>query len=141
MLNVVVHPANVQDRDGAAEVLTERVRRRFPFIEVIHADAGYQGKRVRQTARKTGSWRVEIVKRPPDATGFVLLAKRVRRWPRTSGGLTAHRRAHPGLDQPQPPPRPRLREPRPDRSGLGPSRHDQDHAKALGKNMNFSDRL
>jgi len=76
MLNVVVHPADIQDRDGAARVLTKRVRRRFPFIEVIYADAGYQGERVRQAARKAGSWRVEIVKRPPDTTGFVVVAKR-----------------------------------------------------------------
>lgn len=75
-MSVVVHPADIQDRDGAAEVLTKRVRRRFPFIEVIFADAGYQGERVRKAARKSGSWRVEIVKRPTGATGFVLVAKR-----------------------------------------------------------------
>ena len=73
---MVVHPANIQDRDGAARVLTKRVRRRFPFIEVIHADAGYQGERVRRTARKSGSWRIEIVKRPTGSQGFVVIAKR-----------------------------------------------------------------
>lgn len=73
---MVVHPANIQDRDGAAQVLTKRVRRRFPFIEVTFADAGYQGERVRETARKTGCWRVEIVKRPSGAEGFVVVAKR-----------------------------------------------------------------
>ena len=76
LLSVVVHPADVQDRDGAVALLTRRVRRRFPFIEVIFADAGYQGERVRKTARKTGRWRVEIVRRPTDATGFVILPKR-----------------------------------------------------------------
>ena len=76
LLSVVVHPANVQDRDGAAQVLTKRVRQRFPFIKVIFADAGYQGERVQQTARKAGCWRVEIVKRPSGAEGFVLVAKR-----------------------------------------------------------------
>ena len=40
MLAVAVHPANVQDGDGAAHVVTKRTRRRFPFIEVIYADAG-----------------------------------------------------------------------------------------------------
>src|SRR2546425_839387 len=34
MLGIVVHPANVHDRDGAAELL-RRTRRLFPFIEVI----------------------------------------------------------------------------------------------------------
>lgn len=71
-----MHPANVQDRDGAAQVLTRRVRRRFPFVEVVFADAGYQGERVRQTARKSGCWRVEIVRRSADAEGFVVIAKR-----------------------------------------------------------------
>ena len=71
-----MHPADIQDRDGAARVLTRRVRRRFPFVEVIFADAGYQGDRVRQTARQSGCWRVEIVRRSKDAKGFVVIAKR-----------------------------------------------------------------
>jgi len=76
LLSVVVHPASVQDRDGAALLLTKRVRRRFPFIEVIFADAGYQGAKGRKAAHRTGRWRVEIVKRPRHAEGFVVLAKR-----------------------------------------------------------------
>lgn len=71
-----MHPANVQDRDGAALVLSKQARRRFPFIEVIFADAGYQGERVQQTARKTGCWRIEIVRRAKHAEGFVVIAKR-----------------------------------------------------------------
>lgn len=73
---MVVHPADVQDRDGAAQVLTKAVRRRFPFIEVVFADSGYQGPRVQEAARKAGRWRVEIVKRPKHAEGFVVIAKR-----------------------------------------------------------------
>lgn len=75
-MSVVVHPASVQDRDGAARVLTERVRRRFPFIDVIFADAGYQGEKAQTAVRQTGRWRLEIVKRPKAADGFVVLAKR-----------------------------------------------------------------
>lgn len=71
----VVHAANVQDRDGAALVLTKSVRRRFPFITTIFADAGYQGPRVRQTVRRSGRWRIEIIKRS-DRTGFLVEAKR-----------------------------------------------------------------
>jgi Transposase DDE domain len=41
LLAVVVHPANVQDRDGA-EPLLRQARRLFPFIERIIGDAGYQ---------------------------------------------------------------------------------------------------
>jgi len=76
LLTVAVHPACVQDRDGAARVLTRRVRRRFPFIKVVFADAGYQGPRVRQTARRSGDWRIEIVRRPDGIKGFEVVAKR-----------------------------------------------------------------
>jgi hypothetical protein len=34
LLNVVIHPADVQDRDGAFHLL-RRARRLFPFIERI----------------------------------------------------------------------------------------------------------
>jgi putative transposase len=91
LLSVAVHPADVQDRDGAARLLTRRVRRRFPFVEVIYADAGYQSERVRQTALKAGCWRVEIVRRAPDAEGFVVIA---RRWivERTLAWISRNRR-------------------------------------------------
>jgi hypothetical protein len=39
MLTAVVHPASVQDRDGAVLVLDERTRRLFPFLETIFADS------------------------------------------------------------------------------------------------------
>lgn len=76
MLLVVVHSAAIQDRDGAALVLTKALRRRFPFIEVIYADAGYRGDRVEEIVRKSGSWRLEIVARGRGAKGFVVQAKR-----------------------------------------------------------------
>jgi len=74
-LTVVVHPADVQDRDGAQLVLDQRTRRLFPFIERIFADAGYQGPRVAQGAARTGAWIVEIVKRN-ELHKFVVLPKR-----------------------------------------------------------------
>jgi hypothetical protein len=43
LLNVVVHSADVQDRDGVRWVLDQRTRCSFPFIERVFADAGYQG--------------------------------------------------------------------------------------------------
>jgi transposase len=76
LLNVAVHPASVQDRDGIKQVLTKRVRRRFPLLEVIFADAGYQGPRVREAVRKSGAWRIEIVKRPDAQKGFAVISKR-----------------------------------------------------------------
>jgi len=40
LLTVVVHPADVQDRDGACQV-QRTARRQFAFVECIFADAGY----------------------------------------------------------------------------------------------------
>jgi len=76
LLRVVVHSADIQDRDGAALLLDKRTRRRFPFIERIYADGGYQGARVRAAAARTGTWKIEIVKRSDRAKGFVVLPKR-----------------------------------------------------------------
>jgi len=72
-LNVAVHPANVQDRDGAFHLL-RRARRLFPFIECIFADGGYAGGKMALTVWRTGVWRLQIVKRS-DA-GFEVLPKR-----------------------------------------------------------------
>ena len=74
MLGIVVHAGDVQDRDGAHELL-RRTRRRFPFIEVIYADGGYQGPKMAKTVAKTGAWRIEIVKRN-DVPRFEVLPKR-----------------------------------------------------------------
>ena len=91
MLNVVVHSADIQDRDGAALVLDKRTRRQFPFIERIYADGGYQGSRVRAAAARTGTWKIEIIKRSDIARGFVVLPKR---WvvERTLAWISCHRR-------------------------------------------------
>ena len=55
LLAVIVHPANVQDRDGAESLLQE-ARRSFPFIERIIAGAGYQGRKMEAAIARTGTW-------------------------------------------------------------------------------------
>jgi transposase len=75
LLNVVIHAADVQDRDGARLVLDRRTRRLFPFIERIFADAGYQGPALAAAVAKTGTWTLEIVKRN-ELHRFVVLPKR-----------------------------------------------------------------
>lgn len=89
LLAVVVHGAEVQDRDGAKLVL-EKVRRRFPRLKRIWADGGYAGALVDWAAR-CGRWVLDIVKRPADGKGFVLLP---RRWvvERTFGWFSKYRR-------------------------------------------------
>lgn len=76
MLSVAVHPANIQDRDGVALVLDRRTRRLFPFIERIFADGGYQGPKAAAAAARTGTWVIDIVKRPDTAIGFEVVPKR-----------------------------------------------------------------
>ena len=88
-LRLVVHPASIQDRDGLGLVCA-RIRRRFPWLQHLFADAGYQGEvAVGVAARER--LRLEIVKRPRDAEGFHLLP---RRWviERTFAWLGRNRR-------------------------------------------------
>ena len=70
----MIHPANVQDRDGAIPLL-RAARRLFPFVEVIFADGAYQGWTTAAAVAGTGRWRLEIVKRG-QAAGFEPLPKR-----------------------------------------------------------------
>jgi transposase len=74
LLNVVVHPADVQDRDGALGLL-RRARRLFPFIERIFADGGYAGRKMALVVWRTGTWKLQVVKRSA-AAGFEILPKR-----------------------------------------------------------------
>ena len=74
LLNVVVHPADVQDRDGAL-LLLRRARRLFPFIKRIFADGGYAGEKMALVVWRTGAWKLEIVKRS-NVPGFEVLPKR-----------------------------------------------------------------
>lgn len=71
---MVVHAANIQDRDGAQLVITKLVGR-FPRLVLIWADGGYAGQLV-QWARQLGGWLLEIVKRSDDVKGFVVLPHR-----------------------------------------------------------------
>jgi len=73
---VVVHTANIQDREGARFVL-EQVKGKgtFPRLQLIWADAAYSGKLV-DWANSICGWVLEIVKRSDDIKSFKLLPKR-----------------------------------------------------------------
>ncbi|MCW5747360.1 MAG: transposase [Alphaproteobacteria bacterium] len=83
------HPADVQDRDGA-HTLLRQARRRFPVIERIYGDGGYQGPQIAAVVAATGNWRLEIVK-CSDAAGFNVLPKR-RIVERTFAWIATYRR-------------------------------------------------
>ena len=44
-MRVIVHSAAIQDRDGAGLVL-DKIRRRFPWLELVWADGGYNSWQV-----------------------------------------------------------------------------------------------
>ena len=74
-LRVVVHSAAIQDRDGAALVL-DRIRQRFNWLELVWADGGYNARQVEHAVAAQPPLRVEIVKRPDDSAGFIVLPRR-----------------------------------------------------------------
>jgi len=88
LLAVVVHAADIQDRDGAKLVLT-KLKERFRRLKLIWADAGYAGQLV-EWVQALGGWVLSIVKRT-DAHRFQVLS---RRWvvERTFAWLGRHRR-------------------------------------------------
>ena len=75
MLTGVIHEANIQDRDGAPGVISLACAS-FPCIVHVFVDGGYAGKKLEVALAKNGGPAIEIVKRPDDAKGFVLVARR-----------------------------------------------------------------
>jgi transposase len=74
-IRVVIHSAGIQDRDGAALVL-DKIRKRFPWLELVWADNGYNAWQVEAAIAKVPVLRLEIVKRSDDLKGFVVLPRR-----------------------------------------------------------------
>jgi len=75
LLCIVVQAADIQDRDGAPEVL-KAIRYRFPWLRHVFADGGYAGDKLRSALEGQGDWTIEIIKRSDTAKGFVLLPRR-----------------------------------------------------------------
>jgi putative transposase len=73
LMAVVVHAANVQDRDGARLVL-HKLKGRWPRLKLIWADGGSAGQLL-EWAQTFGGWLIEIVKRPAQKQ-FVVLPRR-----------------------------------------------------------------
>jgi putative transposase len=89
LLMVVVHTADIQDRDGA-KLVPEQVKGTFSRLQLIWADAGYSGQLIDWVSSVCG-WVLEIVKRSDDIKGFKVLP---HRWivERTFGWLGRYRR-------------------------------------------------
>jgi putative transposase len=97
VLCVVVHTAEIQDRDGA-RLLFEQIRLRFPRLILIWADGGYSGPKLGDWLKQTCHWLLSIVKRSDDVRGFQVLPKR---WivERTLGWLNRSRRLSKDYEQ------------------------------------------
>jgi putative transposase len=92
LLAVVVHAANIQDRDGANLGLGKLLGQ-FPRLQLIWADGAYAGALV-DWVWSLRSWRkvrLEITKRSDTAKGFEVIPKR---WivERTLGWFNRYRR-------------------------------------------------
>ena len=75
-MHAIVHPADVQDRDGGV-LLISSLFGLYPFLKKLFADGGYQGPVFeRATATLITGLDVEIVKRSDVAEGFVVLPRR-----------------------------------------------------------------
>ena len=76
LLHAIVHPADIQDRDGGV-LLLATLFGMYPFLKKLFADGGYQGPQFRNALTKIRPClKTEIVKRSDLAKGFVVLPKR-----------------------------------------------------------------
>ena len=75
LVAVIVHTADIQDRDGAPLVLAA-LRTSFPWLRHVFADGGYAGEKLENALVGHGKWTLEIIKRSDKAKGFKLLPRR-----------------------------------------------------------------
>lgn len=72
---IIVHAADIQDRDSAVDVL-KAIRQRFPWLRHIFADGGYAGDKLSDALASMGNWTIEIIKRSDATKGFKVLPRR-----------------------------------------------------------------
>ena len=76
MLHAIVHPADIQDRDGGI-LLLATLFGMYPFLQKLFADGGYQGPDFHTALTKLlPQLKTEIIKRSDHAKGFVVLPRR-----------------------------------------------------------------
>ena len=85
-----VHPANIQDRDGAVPLL-RHIALLFPNLRHVFADRGYRGKKLAAAIAEFGKWTIEIITRSENPGTFKV---QPRRWvvERTLAWLNRSRR-------------------------------------------------
>lgn len=73
-LGLVTHSADIQDRGGAPGVVAQALES-YPTLVHLFADGGYSGEAFQLVMKEMDGPAIEIVKRPPGATGFVVIAR------------------------------------------------------------------
>jgi putative transposase len=96
LLGVAVHAADVQDADGAGDLL-KRLKRLYPWLKIVFADSGYDRLAALLACFLLGLTLI-VVRRLAGTEGFVLLP---RRWvaERTLGWLGRWRRLSKEYDE------------------------------------------
>jgi transposase len=76
LLHAIVHPADIQDRDGGI-LLLATLFGMYPFLKKLFADGGYQGPEFRKALTTIlPQLETDIIKRSDQAKGFVVLPRR-----------------------------------------------------------------
>ncbi len=75
LVGAEIHPADVQDRDGAPLVIAA-IHDLFPWLRHLFADSAYAGDKLLNALAKFGKWTIEIVRRMADTIGFKVLPRR-----------------------------------------------------------------
>jgi transposase len=86
-VGMIVHPANVQDRDGAPDLLAS-VGSLYPWLRHVFADGGYAGDKLTGALEGRGNWTIEMSAGPtPRRASFCCPA--AGWWSAPSTGSTA----------------------------------------------------
>ncbi len=77
LLEVVVHPASVQERAGGQTLLARaKPRPSRGRLSKVWADGGFDGEPFRDWTRENCGWELEVVAKPPEQKGFAVLRRR-----------------------------------------------------------------
>ena len=67
--------ASIQDRDGAPGLIA-MAQDIFPSLQVLFADGGHAGNKLQMALQAMQGPRLQILRRPQKAKGFVVIARR-----------------------------------------------------------------
>ena len=74
ILHVIVHTADIEDRNGASNP-PKAIRYRYPWLRHVFADGCYAGAKLRGALDRQGNWTIKIIKRSDTAKGFEVLPR------------------------------------------------------------------